>query len=101
MSKIKVLIKEPAGKLKFAEIENTLEALQKTVGGDIETVTVASNLVIICDEDGRIKNKPYNCSCFGVDLCGTIVFVGVDGENFADVPIDEEDISVLRFVDEA
>ena len=88
---MKAIIKrpfEPVGRI--IEIPNTLKALQTQVGGYIETFTVASDLVIICDEEGKLKGKPYNCTILGDDLVGTILAVGVDGEEFADVPIDLE-----------
>ena len=84
---MKVIIKrafEPVGRL--IDIDNTLKALQDNVGGYIETVTLASDLVIICNEEGRIKRLPYNCTIAGVDFVGTILAVGVDGEEFCDIP---------------
>lgn len=83
---ISVLIKEPGKKPRRESIPNTLEALQKVVGGYIETVTFASDVVIICNEEGRLKNLPYNCNLFGIPFVGTIIFAGVDGEDFADLP---------------
>ncbi len=88
MCKIRAIIKrpfEPVGRI--TEISNTLRALQDAVGGYIETVTIATDLVIICDEEGRIKGKAPNCSIAGVDFVGTILAVGKDGEEFADVPL--------------
>ena len=66
------------------DIENTLEALQKAVGGYIETSWVNDETVIICDEEGRIKNKPKN-DFGGYDFVGDLLIVGIDGENFGDV----------------
>lgn len=85
MNSIEVIIKEPGKGFRLTEIENSLEALQKAVGGDIETVTVAEDLVIICDEEGRGKHE-FNLMIFGIEFFGTIIFVGVDGEEFADIP---------------
>lgn len=83
---IRVIIKEPGKTAEETQIENTLEGLQSVVGGYIETVTIASDLVVICDEEGRIKNKPYNCDICGVSFVGTIVLCGIDGDDFADIP---------------
>lgn len=69
------------------EVENTLKGLQEIVGGYIETVTIATDLTIICDEEGRLKGKPHNCNMLGIDLAGTIMAVGVDGPDFNDCPI--------------
>lgn len=92
MGKIKAIIKrpyEPVGRM--TEVSNTLEELQQIVGGYIETVTFADDMVIICDEEGRLKRRPYNCSPANiVDLFGTIIVVGTKGEEFADVGISLE-----------
>lgn len=88
---MKAIIKrpfEPVGRIK--DIPNTLEALQAQVGGYIETVTVCTDFAIICNEEGRIKGLPHNCRICGVDFVGTILAVGVDGDEFADVPMDLE-----------
>lgn len=83
---IKVFVKEPGKAPALRSVPNELAALQTIVGGYIETVTVASDLVIICNEEGRRYGLPYNCDVCGVSFCGTIIFAGIDGEEFADAP---------------
>lgn len=78
--------KEPGRRARVVEIENDLKALQQAVGGWIETVTLPNGLCVICDEEGLLKRKSYNTYIGGIDFVGTILIVGVDGENFADVP---------------
>lgn len=92
MSKIKVIIKRPDEEHgHMTNISNTLENLQKTVEGYIETVTIAPGLVIICNEEGRLQNLPSNCAVttedIEVEFVGTIIVAGVKGDGFADVPI--------------
>ncbi|MBQ6846811.1 MAG: DUF3846 domain-containing protein [Oscillospiraceae bacterium] len=82
--KINIYIKEPGKELRRIEIENTLESLQELVGGYIEAVTVASDMAIICNEEGRLLGLPYNCEILGEAFVGPILFVGVSGEDFAD-----------------
>lgn len=55
---MKAIRKEPGCEPEIIEVENTLKALQAEVGGYIETVTIASDALI----------------------------VGVNGEEFCDVP---------------
>ena len=95
MHKIKVIIKEPGKKPRCVNISASLENLQKTVGGYIETVTFCTDLVAICDEEGRIKGKPYCCKIGGVSFVGTIILAGVAGEEFADIPCDYKDMRRL------
>lgn len=86
MRKIKVIIKRPGEKPYTTWISDRLENLQKTVEGYIETVTVSTDLVIICNEEGRIRNLPYNCTILGADFFGTILLAGINGEEFGNVP---------------
>lgn len=71
-------------------MSNSLENLQRYVGGHVETVTFAADMCVICDEEGRLKGKPYNCTVCGVDFVGDILLVGVKGTEFADLPISFE-----------
>ena len=95
MRKIKAIVKrvdEPYGHV--TNLSDSLEALQKAVGGHIEAVTLPAGVVILCDEEGRINGKPYNCAIYPhaiaakIDFYGDIVAVGTEGEEFADIPID-------------
>ena len=63
-----VLIVEPGKNPIPAEIENTLEAKQKIVGGLIEMVTPVQHhddAVLICNEEGKINGlEPNRLLCF-------------------------------------
>lgn len=87
MNKISVIIKRPGEKPYKTYISKTLENLQKTVGGYIEVVRIASDVCFIVDEEGLLKGLPYNFSVYGMKLFGTAVFCGVDGEDFTDMPV--------------
>lgn len=82
---MKAIIKEPGKKPRITEIENNLAALQEAVGGYIETVTLAKDCCIICNEEGRLQGLPYNLTFGGISFVGTILFVGVAGDKFADL----------------
>ena len=88
MKKIFAIVKHPGEKIgHIMEIDNTVEGFQEVVGGHFETVTLAEDLVIICDEDGRFKDCPNNCKVLGVDFVGTIMAVGAKGDEFTDCPL--------------
>jgi len=91
-NEIKVYVKRPGEPARPRVIPNTLEALQKIVGGYIETVSVTTDLVIICNEEGRLINLPYNCEFYGVDFVGTIIFVGRKEDELDDCPDISPDI---------
>ncbi len=87
---MKTLLKKVGEKPENVDIPNTLEALQETVGGNIVKVvtdhTAAGVFAIICDNEGHLKGYERNCEINGVDYIGNIVVVGVDGEEFKDLP---------------
>lgn len=90
MSKIKVIVKRPDEEFgHMTRISNTLENLQKTVGGYIETVTICTNTVVICNEEGLLRQLPYNCAVLNeeifVEFLGTIIVAGVTGDGFSDI----------------
>ena len=83
---ILALRKEPGKAWKTVDVRNRLGDLQHEVGGYIETVTMWPDATVICDEEGRLKCKSFNCEISGVGFVGTILIVGVAGEEFDDVP---------------
>ena len=92
---IRALIKQPGKTPRHVNVSNSLEALQKNVGGYIEAVTVATDLCIICNEEGKILGLPYNCRLLGEDFVGTILMVGVDGEEFTDLPATWKEMKMM------
>lgn len=88
--KVKVFIKRPDEEYGHSTfISDSLENLQNTVGGYIEAVRL-SDLVIICNEEGRLRDLPYNCTIEGISFVGTIIAIGIDKkrqDEFGDVPI--------------
>ena len=83
---MKAIRKEPGCVPELIDIDNTLAALQQEVGGYIETVTIASDAVVICNEEGVLLGMPYNCRFFGVDFVGPILVVGCNKDEFCDAP---------------
>lgn len=95
MSKISVLIVDPGKRPRHVNIENTLQNLQRTVGGYIEVVHIATDLVVICNEEGKLMGLEPNFGLCGDVFCGTCIFAGVDGEEFTDLPIDYVTMKLL------
>lgn len=81
---MKVVRKRPGCSFEEIEIPNTLKALQAEVGGYIETVALDAKSVIICNEEGRLIGLEPNITINGVSFVGTILIVGIDGEEFTD-----------------
>lgn len=83
---MRVIIKEPGKPARFGIIANELKALQNAVGGYIETMTITTDLVLIFNEEGLIYDLPEN-RVLGYPFRGTVLVAGIDGDQFADVPI--------------
>ena len=93
---MRVLVKNPGEDPKTMVITNNLHLLQQLVDGPIEVHTLTDGLVMIVNEEGKLKNLEPN---FYVDrlkdtIFGTAIFCGEDGEDFTD--IDEHDLTVLQ-----
>ena len=95
--KIKCIVKRPDEQFGHVTwISDSLKNLSNTVGGYIETVTLDNGVVLICNEEGRIRNMPYNFTLRRMRgvvtiqnaIFGTVIACGADGDEFADIPID-------------
>lgn len=90
--RINVIIKrpeEPVGHV--ISIYNTLADFQRKVGGKIEPIRAGKGWIILADEEGLLKRLPPNIfvnTGIQMVLVGTILVVGVDGENFCDCPLE-------------
>lgn len=73
-------------------IADSLENLQKAVGGHIECVTFAKDAVIICNEEGRLLGLPENKSLPVSGFCGDCFICGVDGENFVSLGDEQKEM---------
>ena len=86
-SSMRVVICEPGKLSRIAEIQPGLESLQQIVGGYIEPYYgFKEDVCIICNEEGRLLGLPYNVTICGTSFVGSILFAGVNGEEFCDVP---------------
>lgn len=85
-NQILVVIKEPGQPPQVEPLfSNTLEAFQQAVGGYIECATITNDLVIICNEEGRLQRLPFNVGILGRGFVGTVVAAGVKGDEFASI----------------
>ena len=84
---MRVIVKHPGRQATVENIDNTLEALQSIVGGYIQVVSVATNCVMICNEEGRLLGLPRNNRIAGVDFHGTVIVAGASGDDFTDCPV--------------
>ena len=86
---MKALCLRPGQPAEIIEIDNTLQALQAAVGGYIETVTIADDLCLICNEEGRLLGLKESAQICGTQFVGPILFVGINGEEFCGLTDDQ------------
>lgn len=79
---MQVVRKDPGKPPVITQVKNTLEALQQAVGGPIETVTIARDAVIICNEEGCLRDLPFNCRFCGINFAGRFSWLGSMERNF-------------------
>lgn len=92
---MKVARKRPGEPWEFVKIENSLEALQAEVDGYIKTLTVTSDTCLVLNDKSRLLDLPFNFRWGTVHFYGTVLLVGVKGDEFGDVPLTN-----LRFLPE-
>lgn len=89
-NKMKILLKRVGRTYEFAEIENTLKAMQTVVGGHIEIVPLKNGYLLVCDESGRLKERAINTSVvvFGgvKQIAGDFFVCCSEGDEFASIP---------------
>ena len=93
--KIRILYKEVGKEPQIMFIENTLEAKQKLVGGLIEVVPY-EDVLIICNEEGKLLNMPPNL-VFEYDyIAGNCFVIGDDYKNADFKSLTDEEILKYR-----
>ena len=92
--KIRILYKEVGKEPQIMFIDNTLEAKQELVGGLIEVVPY-EDVLIICNEEGKLLNMPPNL-VFEYDyIAGNCFVIGDDYKNADFKSLTDEEI--LRY----
>ena len=94
---IKVLALLPMELPKEIELDNTLEAMQKFVGGMIECITlsdVGSEVTLVCNDEGKLLGLPLNRPLWD----GADVLAGCDNEgNLTSLPQSTMDFYKEKF----
>lgn len=95
--KITVLLVEPGKYPKPIEIEDTLEAMQEVVGGDIEEyMPFDDEVAIICNEEGKMNGSELNRAVYSKDkqildvIAGKffVAYAPFESESFLSMPKD-------------
>lgn len=94
MPTIKVMAFEPNRPSSVISLPNELEDLQDYVGGYLEQLSMGHDLVMIMNEEGKIRNQKANRQLYLVDsagrhfldtICGKFFICRVSGEDFESI----------------
>ena len=93
---MKILVSEPYQAPEWRDIENELEPMKEIVDGWLEVIpTSVKGVVIVGDEEAKLKNKRFNFITEIDTIAGTVFFASVDGEDFASLT-EEQAKEVLK-----
>lgn len=88
---MKVLLVEPYKYPVVTDIDNSLSAEQEAVGGYIEAIYLDNEIVLICNEEGKVNALPLNRAVYNdkgeiVDITAGTFFICAarpDDDNFS------------------
>ena len=84
---MKVVVKRPGKPAAVKVIDGSLESMQDIVGGYIETFHIAQNVLCVVNEEGLVRDLPFNFTAPPFFVYGTAFFCGQQGEDM--VGLDE------------
>lgn len=99
--KIVAVIKRVGKEGEIVTVNNELEDFQEIVKGYMEIYPLRNDILIICNEEGKLMNLPVN---FGIPcrdnyteyMVGDVVIVSNNGDEFGS--LNEEQISFLKSI---
>ena len=98
-----ILIVEPGKHPREAEIDGSLESMQKTVGGYIQTIyPFEDEVAVICDDEAKLKSDTqWNRLLpeIGDVIKGTFFIAGLGDEDFTDLSAELTEKFKERFWD--
>lgn len=93
---LKIVLKKVGENPEIMNIKNALEKKQELVGGLIEVVPVLKDILLVCNEEGKLDNLLPNL-IFPYDyIAGDCFFVGDDYKNGDFKSLTDEQITEIK-----
>lgn len=97
MSKMNVVVVEPKKPAYVKEIDGSLESMNKIVGGYIEIVYIKDNIILVCNEEGKLKGLPFNRIVNDDRFVGNFFVCKSKGEDMVGLSKDELETYVSKY----
>lgn len=79
------------------QVNHNGDGIRELVGGWIESTplnTMETGLVVFCDEEGKLKDRPFNFEMIHDYIVGDAVIVAPHGENFGEMTPRQIDMAI-------
>lgn len=96
MSTISCVVVPVGQKPYVQEVENELRSLQELVGGYIELLRLSPTILLLCDDEAKLKGREGNRHVGAEIIAGQFIVVGDTGSSFRSLTADEK-TTVLSF----
>ena len=103
---MRVVVKNVGEQGEIREVKNDLKPLQEIVGGYIEVYPINNNILIICNEEGKLNSLLPNIDIITVDaytgqqsketIVGNIAFASAGIDDFES--LSDEQIEILKLM---
>lgn len=94
--KLKILYKKVGQEPELLEINHTLDEMQNLVDGLIEVVPYKNNILLICNDEGKLLNMKANILFDNDCIAGNCFFVGDDYENASFKDLTDKQVKEIK-----
>lgn len=102
---MRVLVVEPERRPEVGEIDDSLTAMQKIVGGLVQPIYLDGSVALVCNDEGKLMNLPANRALRDENgqiydiVCGTFFLCGapVDSDHFTSLTPEQIERYQKRF----
>lgn len=97
MKKVNAVLVKVGQEPEVIQVDSGGDGMRDLVGGWIESTPLNypdTGLIVFCDEEGKLKDKPFNFNMVYDYIVGDAVIVANGGEYFADMDKSKIDMAI-------
>lgn len=92
---MKIVVKKVGQNPEVKEINGELHEMQEIVGGHIECINIADNILCVCNEEGKLIGLTPNFSFRGDIIVGDVFFCVGGEEDFESLNDDQIELLMV------